>query len=508
MNHSALWMMGACLLVATPAWAQHDVQRDAVRHVARGEFDKAEERLASKKKPNAGPSETLFVEILSLLAQDEIDAAKAKADAALKAGLPPGRFAAEPRSLLSKLPPIAEAEAIDLVHGPMLGNLTPDSVSVWVRTRTEAKVAVVVDDHRAEATTTPEAGFTAVIRLEGLKPGTAYEGRILVDGEAVAGATLNFTTPPTADKPVPFTVAFGGGAGFIPEWERMWDTILARRPMAFFTLGDNVYIDDPEHPLTNHYCYSRRQSRPEWRRLTAATAVYSIWDDHDFGMNDCVPGPEIDTPAWKREVWNIYRQNWANPGYGGGTDQPGCWYDFHLGDVHFIMIDGRYYRDLKGGTMLGPVQKAWLKKTLTESKGTFKVIASNVPFTPKIKKGSRDPWDGYPEERAEIFSWIPKHDLEGVFLIAADRHRTDLRTIDNPGSYKLYEFQSSKLTNKHTHPVVPTDGLLWGYNKTCSFGLMHFDTTLDDPQVRFELVDIDGKVHENHTLRLSELRKP
>ena len=90
----------------------------------------------------------------------------------------------------------------------------------------------------------------------------------------------------------------------------------------------------------------------------------------------------------------------------------------------------------------------------------------------------------------------------------ADRHRTDLRTIPNPGSYTLYEFESSRLTNRHTHGVVKTEGLIWGYNKTCSFGLMRFDTTLDDPQVRFELIDIDGNRREEHTLRRSELAPP
>ena len=83
-------------------------------------------------------------------------------------------------------------------------------------------------------------------------------------------------------------------------------------PDEFLMLGDNVYIDDPTHPLTNHYCYYRRQSRPEWRRFTATTGIYSIYDDHDFGLNDCVPGAEIEKPAWKRTVWDTFRQNWVN----------------------------------------------------------------------------------------------------------------------------------------------------------------------------------------------------
>ena len=66
----------------------------------------------------------------------------------------------------------------------------------------------------------------------------------------------------------------------------MWTTIDKRNVSALLLLGDNVYIDDPEHQLTQRYCYYRRQSRPEWKQLVGSTSVYSIYDDHDFGTND------------------------------------------------------------------------------------------------------------------------------------------------------------------------------------------------------------------------------
>jgi len=170
------------------------------------------------------------------------------------------------------------------------------------------------------------------------------------------------------------------------------------------------------------------------------------------------------------------------------------------------MLDGRYYRDLKGGTMLGPVQKAWLQETLKKSKATFKILASPVPWTEGIKPGSKDPWDGYPQEREQIFSFIEENKIEGVFLISADRHRTDLRTIERPKGYTLYEFESSRLTNRHTHKVIKTPGLIWGYNETCSFGLMKFDTTAKIPKVTFDCITIDGKVVETFTLPVNKLR--
>ena len=47
--------------------AQHDIQRNAVREIALGKYDKVTKTLSSGKKPDAGPAETLYVEMLSLL---------------------------------------------------------------------------------------------------------------------------------------------------------------------------------------------------------------------------------------------------------------------------------------------------------------------------------------------------------------------------------------------------------------------------------------------------------
>ena len=279
-------------------------------------------------------------------------------------------------------------------HGPLLGSVTDTSARFWVRTAGETKVQVIVqavsengptsDPIVGKAKTSSKADHTATIQISGLTPNTQYRYSVLVNNEE-AGPTFEFRTFPKQATTSRFSIAFGGGAGFTPQYERMWTTIDKRNVSALLLLGDNVYIDDPEHQLTQRYCYYRRQSRPEWKQLVGSTSVYSIYDDHDFGTNDCIPGPDVDNPTWKREVWNVFRQNWNNPAYGGGEKQPGCWYDFHIGDVHFIMLDGRYYRDLKGASMLGAAQKAWLFESLKSSAGTFKVLASPVPWSPGVK---------------------------------------------------------------------------------------------------------------------------
>ncbi|MBD3266242.1 hypothetical protein GF373_06185 [bacterium] len=197
-----------------------------------------------------------------------------------------------------------------------------------------------------------------------------------------------------------------------------------------------------------------------------------------------------------------------NPGYGGNREeQPGCWFSFAVGDVDFIMLDGRYYREnprkVENPSMLGPVQKQWLFDTLKQSKATFKVLASPVPWAYGTKPGSPDPWQGFKQEREEIFSFIEENQIEGVFLIAADRHRSDAWKIYRENGYSLYEFESSRLSNMHYHREMPQ--AIFSYNDTCSFGTLSFDTTLNDPEVTYTVWSIDDEKKFSMTLKRSRL---
>jgi alkaline phosphatase D len=287
----------------------------------------------------------------------------------------------------------------------------------------------------------------------------------------------------------------------------MWRTILAKRPRAMLTLGDNVYIDLPEEPGPFHrYSYYCRQSRPEWRELAASTPIYAIWDDHDCGIDDIWLGPYRDRPAFKPGLLKLFKQNWNNPSYGNAA-APGCWFGFAIGDVDIFMLDCRYYRTnpfAPERTMLGPEQKKWLLDGLRNSTATFKVIASSVAWVHDAKPGSRDTWDGFPDEREEIFANIEKHRIGGVLLLSGDRHRTDAWKIDRPGSYALYEVCSSRLTNIHTHECVP--GALFCYNEKCSFGMIDFDTQAADPSATISVVNVDGETVHTLTLKRSQLK--
>ena len=517
------------LSLSVSAFAQHDPGRETVRLLAKDQTEAAATQVAKATKRKNGPlSDAEKYYLLAMIACREGDSAAAfeHARQAVDNGLPIERLQAGPRDVFAPLYANSKFKAWlaqrqkQLLHGPLLGAVTDSSATFWVRTAEEADVRIIVhavSQNRAKtaplggrAKTSRTRDYTATIRVSRLEPNTQYRYELFLNNKKIAGSARfrTFLRPGTSSR---FSIAFGGGAGFTPKHERMWTTIAKRSVRALLLLGDNVYIDDPTHQMTQRYCYYRRQSQPDWRRLVASTSVFSIYDDHDFGTNDCVPGPDIEKPAWKRKVWEIFAQNWANPAYGGSTQQPGCWYSFYIADVHFIMLDCRYYRDLKGGTMLGPVQKKWLFETLKSSKGTFKVLASSVPWSPGVKPRSRDTWDGFKDEREEIFSFLDTNRISGVVLMAADRHRSDLRKITRPEGYDLYEVMSSRLTNVHTHGLMKQakgSEFIMGFNTKCSFGLLEFDTTLADPQVKYTIVDIDNEEIDSRTLKLSQLTSP
>ncbi len=465
--------------------------------------------------------ESLFNLAVALGQSGKIDSAFLIINQSLEKGLPFERYLAGPRDLLQPLyqdkrfTGLTKELSDNLVHGPMLGAVTQHAARIWVRTATESQIQVTVSRTRQfENTMTSDPvsskaadDFTAIVRINRLETATRYYYNLIIDGKPVFKKNYpSFRTYPASNSGEIVQVGFGGGAGFVPENERIWDVIHQLDPHAFLFMGDNVYINMPEAPNALHkYTYYRRQSRPEFRRLVAGSAAYAIWDDHDAATDDVWLGPYKDKPAWKIPLLQYFKQNWNNPYY-GSEEWPACWHDFHIGDVHIFMLDGRFYRTnpfKEQKTMLGPAQKDWLFDGLLKSQAKFKVIASPVPWAFEAKAGARDTWNGFRPERREIFDFLAANKINGTILISADRHRTDAWKFERDTGYPLYEFESSRLTNQHFHELIPD--ALFGYNEKQSFGYLVFDLSQSDPTVTFRIYSIDNELVESLTLKLSEL---
>ena len=470
---------------------------------------------------NPKDQESLFNLSVAQATLGHLDSALQTVKTAVAAGLPFSRYLAGPRDILKPLTDSREFNtyaadfAVELLHGPMLGRITPQSASFWVRTLHEVPVRVIASldkDLTAPVkseivVTNAEEDYTAVVTLSGLKADSRYYYNILVDDRPYFNSDYpSFATYPEQDESSEIQVSFGGGAGFYPPNERIWNVLAGYQLDALLLLGDNVYINMPEMPNgVIYYTYYRRQSQPDFRKMVATTPVYAIWDDHDAATDDVWLGPFREKPVWKMPLLKVFMENWINPYY-GDPEWPGCWFNFSIGQVEFFMLDGRFYRTnpySENPTMLGPVQKKWLLEKLKASRATFKVIASPVPWSLATKAEARDTWNGFKQERQQIFDFLAENRIDGVILLSADRHRSDAWRIDRKNGYSLYEFESSRLTNQHVHELMPN--ALFGYNEKQSFGHLTFETKKDDPTITYQIISIDNEVIHSLELKLSEI---
>ncbi len=400
---------------------------------------------------------------------------------------------------------LIEKHDLTLFNGPMLGDIQPTSASFWVRTAGTVSIQITVGEQISETLQTEAAtDFTAVLKVEGLQPFTEYTYSVRVNGETIQRDAFRFRTAPERGQKVEFHVTFGSGSRYVPTNEHAWKTMADQRPLAYLGLGDNVYIDVQHRRGAQRLFYYRRCLSPAYRELINSVGMYAVWDDHDMAMNDSQGGAGLDAP-WKLPNWKVFRENWNNPHFGGGESMPGTWHAFSLGDVDVFMTDGRFYREKKDQTMLGPDQKKWLLESLAAAKGKFKVIASGTMWADGADKDGKDSWAGSwaRDERDEIFDLINDRKIDGVILISGDRHRSDIWKIERPNGYPLYEFVSAKVTNQHTHKTFPN--AVWSYNKGNFWGQLNFDLRPDDPVMTFKCVDSSGEVVKEFPLTLSEL---
>ena len=483
-----------------------------------GEAEKYCRELLSKDSQDL---EAMFNLTAALAQQNKIDEAVKEMEHSIEMGLPFGRYLAGPRDILRPLTnskgfkEYASLFNMEILHGPMVGRVSDQEASFWVRTYHLDKIQVRLSNNEnmtypvysEVVTSDPAKDYTAIVKAQGLKPSTLYFYEVLVNGKtSPQTVTHNFRTYPKADRSSSFKVAFGGCAGYVPWNERIWRVIKDHNPIAFLWLGDNVYINMPYMPQGGlYYTYYRRQSRPEFREMVSSMANYAVWDDHDAATDDVWLGPYKDKPVWKMPLLKVFEENWINPEY-GTKEWPATFNSFSIADVDFFMLDDRTYRTdpyAPDPTILGPAQDEWLMNGLKNSKAVFKVIVSGVPWAYDAKPGAKDTWNGFHQERDKIFNFLTDHHISGVVLLSGDRHRTDIRKIERPGDYTLYDWENSRLTNQHVAPLEP--GAIFQYNQKQSFGILNFDTFKKNPEVTYEVYSIDNELLHTMTLTLNQL---
>ncbi len=407
---------------------------------------------------------------------------------------------------------LCERNGMHHTGGPMLGNISPGGVNVWVRTLYPTQVQVQVENEGKTQTFGPvrssaASDLTAIVEVSGLNPDTKYKYKVLVDGKTLnPGTETFFVTPPKKDQPAKTNIVFGS---CYHRWglcnQRLSEQIRSREPLAMLLNGDMAAQDRNNNIAMHRADYLLRDFHTAWKNLAATIPVYATWDDHDYFDNDLYNIPEGYTKKDKEAVSDIFRTSWNNPPYGSGEDEHGVFFRTRIGPADVIMLDNRYFRE--EGNYLGDEQMEWLEEQLLDCKGPFIILSNGTMFSDYVSNG-KDSWGRFdPEGREKIFNLIEKNNIGGVLLISGDRHGARGFKIPRPSGFNFYEFGAASLGSRVGPPPIRADWdtQLYGISGEYAFGEFSFDTTLPDPEVTFRLIHESGTIFYELTLTKSQL---
>jgi len=249
------------------------------------------------------------------------------------------------------------------------------------------------------------------------------------------------------------------------EDQSIWDQIVSESPDLTLYIGDNVYGDvrswDAALPELKTAYMRLSQSEP-FSRARAAAPMLTVWDDHDYGMNDA--GGDY---RHKQAAEALFDYVWAVPAGDPRRARPGVYGSWIIGgedgrQVQIIMLDTRYFRSplkatdeqgVKGKeryipdpdpskTMLGDKQWTWLEAELRKP-ADLRLLVSSVQL---IADGHG--WEGWkmlPAERARLYALIDETDTDNLITLSGDRHSGAFYRKDDGADFSLFEATSSSL---------------------------------------------------------------
>ena len=243
----------------------------------------------------------------------------------------------------------------------------------------------------------------------------------------------------------------------------IWQSIKKEDLNYFIFLGDNVYGDTRYGSLRKMKSAYDKQKKvlPDFLN---DISIFSIWDDHDFGIND--GGADY---RFKRRAQELYLDFWEITKDDDRSNREGIYFSkneiFFDKKFKFIFLDTRFFRSkLKGkksnyieniepdATILGNAQWAWLENEL-KSDFDFLFIFSSIQIIAKDHRFEK--WSNFPIERAKLFELLEQFN-DKTILFSGDRHRAGIYRKNG-----IIELTSSSM-NKPGSSFSETDSYLIG----------------------------------------------
>ena len=289
------------------------------------------------------------------------------------------------------------------------------------------------------------------------------------------------------------SIKFGLGSCLDQDYPQpIWQSIQNEDLNYFIFLGDNVYGDVPSGSLRKmRSAYQKQESiLPDF---LDEINILSIWDDHDYGIND--GGSDYRN---KQRSQKMFLEFWKIPKDDLRHKREGIYFSkeeiFFNKKFKFIFLDTRYFRsELKGrkgryaknnepnATILGIEQWKWFEDQLNQD-FDFLMIFSSIQIIPQDHGFEK--WDNFPKERDKILNMIKKY-KDQTILFSGDRHRSGIYKKDG-----IIEVTASSM-NKPGSTFPETDSYLIGKTyPQANYSILE----IFEKSINISIKDASGKV--------------
>jgi alkaline phosphatase D len=397
-------------------------------------------------------------------------------------------------------------------EGVMSGEPKPTAITLWTRLHeVGGRVGVELEVARDrgfrhvvahERLATADGSAHAVkARVRGLDPHEQYFYRFATRTAESPIGRFRTALPPDSHQPVRF--AFWSCQDYTHGFFNAHRLLAQEEDLDFVVcLGDYIYAEtyhsrqdgtgvrddligspslDPSHlreaiTLADYRAkYALYRSDPALRAVQARFPSVILWDDHE--VQDNYAGDEAGTgglgpekrfsPARRRAGYRAFFE--SQPYFPSVNSR--VFRRLRFGrTMDLIVMDQRQWRrDQPCGdavvpacaefdrprNFLGPYQMNWVKQQLRASKATWKVMANEVTMMPTKVLGDAyftfDSWQGYPQEREELLSFIRDRRIRDVVFVTGDIHTFiagDVRTNLGAGDTVAVEFVGGSVTSQ------------------------------------------------------------
>ncbi|MCH8546606.1 MAG: alkaline phosphatase family protein [Cryomorphaceae bacterium] len=352
-----------------------------------------------------------------------------------------------------------------LSSGPLLGYAEMREAVVWIQGHREGFVYMTYSDGQTtkrsqEVYLEEKTAFTAKLLATGLEDNTTYDYTLYFDDKAIEiPYQTQFKTQAHwmyRFDPPSFTMATGScsyfnetrsdrpGRSYGGAYE-IFPSIVEKKPDLMLWLGDNVYLRPSDWTSRSGYIerYTHDRAVPELQELLASCQHFAIWDDHDFGPNDA--GRFFQNREVALEIFDMF---WPNPVMGFEGNK-GVVTSFQYNDIHFFLLDNRYYRTQKtnkgANQILGKDQIEWLIQGLSYSEAPFKIVA--VGGQVLNSAAVYETHAVFSEERDYLLKRISEENIDGVIFLTGDRHHSEISKMTLPNGKAIYDITVSPLTS-------------------------------------------------------------